>query len=463
MKLRNQLLALACLLVFIGFGFIYFQKWAVQKPFGMILFISDGLSTNTLTAARLYHGAGERLTIETLPNVALLANASHDFGVPDAAAASTALATGVKGNNRALALDPAGGKPLRSILALARAAGRATGIVTAGRMTDPTPAAFYAHTPDARDAQGIAGQFVSEALVDIALGGGLDSFTPEAKGGKRKDGRDLWLELRGKGYTTVRTKAELENTSSFLTGPLIGLFADGNLAYSSQVQSGSQEPSLPDMVRRAIEFLQTNSNGYLLIVDAALISRAAEQNSGERVLTETIDFDRAVATALEYAGEKALVLAAGKHDIGGMTLNGYPLRGDHGLAMLGTNANGIPAVTWSTGPNGARAAETPFRAPEPAVPTKPAATGTAAVVSTPAVSGTPASTGSAALAGPKSADTARPPEPPRNAKAEPAAFAAPEAIVTARDTLAVGVGPGSETLKGFQENTEVFKILKKGL
>ena len=426
MKLRNQLLALACLLVFIAFGFVFFKKWAVQKPFGIILFVSDGLSTNSLTAARIYEqGAGNRMTVQSFPHLALLANDSNDFAVPDAAAAASAIATGVKGNNGALATDP-GGKALLSILAKAREAGRATGLVTTGRLTDPASAAFYAHSPDARNTQAIALQLLTDAKLDVILGGGLADLTPESKGGKRKDGRDLWLELRAKGFNNVKTKAELENTPSFLTGPLAGIFADGNLAYSSDVQSGSQQPSLSDMVRRAIEFLQTNSGGYFLVVDAALISRAAQENNAERVLTETIDFDHAIATALDYAGDKALIMAVGMRDVGGMTLNGYPLRGDHGLAMLGTNAYGIPAITWSTGPNAKQSA-------------KP-------------------------VAMPIAAGTAQPPpEPPKNVKAEPAAFGAPEAIDTARDMIAVGIGPGSEPLNGFLDNTDVFRILSKGL
>jgi len=450
MKTRNQLLALVCLLVFIAFGFIFFQKWAVQKPFGIILFVSDGLSTNLLTAARLYEqGPDNKLTVESFPHVVLLTNYSNDFAVPDAAAAATAIATGVKGNNRALAVDPHDpAKTLASILTMAHDAGRATGIVTTGRLTDPTPAAFYAHAPDARDAQSIALQFLTNAKVDIAMGGGMAQFTPDGKGGMRKDGRDLWLELRSKGFATVRTKAELENTPSYLTGPLAGIFADGDLPYSSEVQSGSQQPSLSDMVRRAIEFLQTNSGGYFLVVDAALISRAAEQNSGERVLTETIDFDHAVATALDYAGEKALIMAVGKHDVGGLALNGYPLRGDHGLAMLGINAGGVPAVTWSTGPNGMR----------PPGPSKPTPSPGVAPASGPATAAFSSSSASSA-----GSTGHPPPEPPRNLKSEPAAFGAPEALNTARDMIGVGAGPGSERLQGFMDNTEIFRVLKNVL
>lgn len=439
MKLRNQLLALFLLLLFIAFGFLFFRNWVVQKPFGIILFVGDGLSTDSLTAARLYKGgASQRLTLESLKHLALLRNDSADFAVPDEAAAATAIATGVKVNNKSIALDPSG-KELASILQLAHEAGRATGIVTNGNLTDASVAAFYAHTNDPTDVQGIASQFVDRAKVDIALGGGLAYFTPESKSGARKDGRDLWLELRSKSYSLVRTKAELESTPAFLTGPLVGMFADGNMAYSSQVESGSQQPSLSDMVRRSIEFLQTNRHGYFLVVDAALISRAAQMNSGEKVLTETIDLDRAIATALEYAGNKTLILAAGEKEVGGFTLNGYPLNADHGVALLGTSASGLPAITWSTGPNGRKPATgslIPQATPEPAATPTPS---------------------------PSAASNQPPPEPPQNTKAEPAAFNAPQAIDTARDMIAVGSGPGSEDLSGFLDNTVVFRILKKNL
>lgn len=175
------------------------------------------------------------------------------------------------------------------------------------------------------------------------------------------------------------------------------------------------------MVRRAIEFLQYNRGGYLLVVDAELITRAAEQNDGEHVITETLDLDRAVATALKYAGENTLTIAVGKHATGGMALNGYPLRQDHGVGLLGTNAFGFPSITWATGPNGvARDAAATANAP-------------AAPVAQPS---------------------------PTKANVAPAAFYAPSAINTAGDVIAVGVGPGSEAVRGFLDNTDIFRILK---
>jgi alkaline phosphatase len=127
------------------------------------------------------------------------------------------------------------------------------------------------------------------------------------------------------------------------------------LAFGDNVEAAAQQPSLSDLVRRAIQFLQVNRAGYVLVVDAALVTRAAERNEGERTITETLVFDHALSTALRYAGEKSLILAVGKHATGGFSLNGYPLRLDHGVGLIGTTASGYPSLTWATGPNGPQA------------------------------------------------------------------------------------------------------------
>jgi alkaline phosphatase len=295
MKLRNQLLALFCLLLFAALGVLYFRVWVVQKPFGIIVFVSDGMVARHLTAARLYQGgADHRLTLESFPNLALVANYARDFSVPDAAAAATALATGVKVNHRNLATGQ-DGQALQTIVDLAQDQGRAIGFVTTGQLTDPTLAAFYAHHADARNVEEIAAQFVSGRRIDVALGGGAADFLPPEKDGRRSDGRDLLAELQKQRRELVTTKAELEGAAAFRTDGMIGFFAPREMAFRDEIEAAQQQPSLSDMVRRAIQFLQVNRTGYLLIVDSALVTRAAERNQGERVLEETLALDHASA------------------------------------------------------------------------------------------------------------------------------------------------------------------------
>jgi alkaline phosphatase len=419
-KWRNQLLALFCLLAFAGLGVLYFQHWVVQKPFGIILFIGEGLAPGRLAATRLYvGGADARLTFDSMNHLALLINYSKDFAVPDRAAAATALATGVRVNNRAISVD-GDGKPLTSIVELARERGRATGLVTNAKLTDPTSVAFYAHPADPNDVDSVAREFVEGGKIDIAMGGGVASFLPETKGGERQDGRDLLLELRRNGFDIVRTRAELEAIPAWRRPKLFGAFSSAELAFANQLEERSEQPSLADMVRRAIELLQYNAGGYLLLVDAGLMRKAAQDNNGERTLGETAELDRAVAVARRYAGQKSTIIVCGDVATGGMNLSGFPFRKDSGIALLGLNSAGEPWITWATGPNGVK------------------------------------SYGAAKVPGTSNAQ-------PEAEPLEPAAFYAKSALSTLDDVVAFGSGPGTNALAGSVENTTIFKIIRDEL
>ena len=355
MRQRNHLLALALLALFAASGVWYFRAYVEPKPFGIVLFTGEGLVPSRLTAARLYDGgADRRLAINSLPSVALLSTHAADFAVPDAAAAASALACGAKVNNRALSTDPAG-RRRPTLLELARQRGRAVGLVTNGQLADPAPAAFYAHAVDARDHGPLAAALAEAAGLDVILGGGGGDFLPAAGGGRRHDGRDLVREMTGQGrYTLLRTRADLQAVQPWRGPRLLGLFGPEALAFRDQLQTdNSAQPSLAEMVGAAIETLQRRAGGYLLVVDAGLVGRAALDNQAERALQETVELDRAVAVALQYAGTKTLVLVAGGEATGGMALNGYPLRQDRGVSLLGgMNAQGFPSITWATGPAG---------------------------------------------------------------------------------------------------------------
>ena len=422
MKWRNQLLALFCLILFAAFGVFYFKHWVVQKPFGIILFIGEGLSPGRLAATRVYAGGADAaLSLDSMPHVALVRNYSNDFATPDRAAAATAIATGVKVNNRSIGAGPRDA-PVANLIELARRSGRATGLVTDGNITNPTGAAFYAHTSEPTSETELARQIVDSSELDLVLGGGAREFLPEAKDGNRKDGRDLLLEIRRKGFDLVRTKAELEAIPDWRRPKLLGVFSPGELAFSDQIEARSEQPSLSDMVRRAIQLLQYNRDGYFLVVDAGLMRKAAEQNDAEHTLAETVEFDRAVAVARRYAGAKSTVAVCGDVAVGGLNLNGYPFRTDRGIAVLGLNSAGDPWFSWASGPKGAR------------------------------------SYGAAKLAANQSPPDAAA-SPPEIIQ-EPAAFYAPAALDTLEDMVAFGSGPGSDGLQGSIDNTVIFTLIR---
>jgi alkaline phosphatase len=421
-KWRNQLLALLCLLAFAGLGVLYFQHWVVQRSFGIILIIGEGLGPERIALTRDYlGGADAHLTLDTMPHSALVKNFSRDFAVPDQAAAATALATGIKVNNRALSID-SNGKSISTIMELARDRGRATGLISDRNLTSATCAAFYAHSSNPGDTEQMAQQFAEGRKIDIGLGASAVEFLPETKHGHRQDHRDLLLEMRGNGFDVVRTRAELEAIPPWQRTKLFGGFADNDDARDPN-QNWSDEPSLSDMVRRAIELLQFNQRGYLLVVDASRMREAAETNNAEKTLTETVEFDRAVATAHRYAGGRSTIMVCGDVAIGGLHANGYPFRKDSGIALLGLNPAGQPWLTWATGPKGMQsygASKLPEKEPSP------------------------------------SADA-------QKDQSQPAAFYAPFALPTVEDVVAFGSGRGSEGLQGTIDNTEIFKILSDEL
>lgn len=402
MNRRNQILALICLLIFAALGVLYFQNWVVQKPFGIILFIGEGLTTQRLAAARLYSGGADaRLTIDSLDFSARLRNYSADFAVPDSSAAATALATGSKVKNGTLSVDESGA-PLRTILEIAHDEGRATGIVTDGALTNPTIAAFYAHNPNAKQPRELANALIDRPTIDIALGGGASNFDKS--------------KLEQARIRLARNLPELEEISDWQRPLVLGIFGDGDLAFTDELTARAEKPSLADMVRRAIELLQLNRRGYVLVVDAHLMASAAWQNQGERVLRETLELDRAVQTAREYAGGNLTIIVAGDVAIGGMNVNGFPFRYDRGVAILGLNSSGQPWITWATGPNGGKIPDNATQDGE------------------------------------------------RPLKAiEPAAVEVPFALNAVEDVLAGASGPRTEKLHGTIENTKIFSILRDAL
>jgi len=420
-KWRNQLLALFCLLVFAGVGVLYFQHWVIRKPFGIILFVAEGLSPARLAPTRTYAGgAGTRMNLDSMAHAALVMNYSNDFAAPDQAAAATAIATGERVTNRAVAIN-GDGKPIKSIVELAREQGRATGLVTDTKLTDPTCAAFYAHPIESTDVEKIAAEFVDRANIDIAMGGGAAQFLPATKGGERQDSRDLLLELRGNGFDIVRTRTDLETIPAWRRPKLFGVFNDGDLAFTNQVEERSHQPSLSDMVRRAIQLLQYNPGGYLLVVDAGLMRKAAQENNGERTLSQTVELDRAVGVARSYGGPRSTIVVCGDVAIGGLSLNGFPFRKDSGIALLGFNSAGQPWITWATGPHGSK------------------------------------SYGPAKIPGKDATETQQSEQP------EPAAFYTKSALVTVEDVVAFGSGPGTDALEGVVDSTVVFKTLRDEL
>ena len=362
----------------------------------VILFIGDGMGPTVLTATRLYKvGEEGNLEMMKLTRSARIKTFSNDAQTTDSAPSMAAYTTGVKMNNEVIAMssdtkavapgkDANGnkgvnncasdnGKPVPTILELAKAAGKSVGAVTTTELTHATPAATYSHICHRDAAYAIAAQAVpggagfNQALgdgVDVLMGGGANHWTPynstSNKGG-RADGRDLTAELTAQGYRYVTTKDDLAGVNS---GKVLGLFsAKSHLDYElDRVAKGAAntQPSLSEMTAKAIDLLSQNSPGYFLMVEGGRIDHALHGTNAKRSLTDAVALDDAVKTALGKVDLKdTLIVVTADHDHT-MTINGYSAKGNKVLDLVkngdGSTQNDVDGKPFTTlvfgnGPN----------------------------------------------------------------------------------------------------------------
>ncbi len=92
----------------------------------------------------------------------------------------------------------------------------------------------------------------------------------------RSDGTDLteqWLQEKGSNARFVMTSDDLEAVNVEETEYLFGLFGKSHLEYDHDRQEG-RDPTLAQMVEKAIGVLKKESNGFVLLVEGGRIDHA---------------------------------------------------------------------------------------------------------------------------------------------------------------------------------------------
>ena len=365
------------------------------KAKNVILFVGDGMSLATVSAARILDGQrkggpGEEnaLSWEDFPHTALSKTYNTDTQTPDSAGTMTAMATGVKTRTGVLGIgqDAARGDcagslrtPLLSLWQLAASTGLATGVVTTTRITHATPAATFTHSPDrnwendaemlsvtnAAECADIARQLIETPYgqgPDVLMGGGRGSFLPATERdpeyddmtGLRLDGRDLiaeWKRRRPDG-------AYVWNATQFAAAPkdkpLLALFESTHMQYEhDRPKDKAGEPSLAEMTRGAIERLRGNPLGFVLLVEGGRIDHAHHSGNAHRALTDTIALSEAVAVAASMTSvDDTMILVTADHSHT-MTFAGYPVRGNAILGKVkGSSGEGSNPSGYATDATG---------------------------------------------------------------------------------------------------------------
>jgi alkaline phosphatase len=313
----SQMVVLALVLYFSVLSFAGQTK-------NIILMIGDGMGPSHVQIAWLYatRQLGKNLVMtEVMDNgrTAYMVNDTADSTVTESAAAAVQMATGVKVLARSVGIGP-DGKVLTTILELAKENRKTTGLVTTSGITDATPAGFVAHVAHRSEEEKIADQLV-KSNVNILFGGRKEFFLPQSEKGRRKDGRNLLNDGRENGYLVVETAEEMKKADG---KKILGLFNQSNMLFEID-RKGSTEPSLAEMTTKALEVLSKKEQGFFLMVEGGRIDHAAHYYDIGAVISDTLAFDEAVKVAYDFqkADPDTLLIITADHETGGLVVLPY--------------------------------------------------------------------------------------------------------------------------------------------
>lgn len=335
-----------------------------QVAKNIIIFVGDGMSIPTVSAARTFkgqhfskakgsipeEGSSETIFWEGFPHMGLSKTYSTTTITPDSASTATAMFSGVKTASWTLGFDSqiifsdpesvSSATPLKTILDWAQEAGMKTGIITNTRVTHATPAALYAKSadrdwecdsvmPESAAAQGlkdIALQMIENSPAkeaDLIFGGGLGAFVDYDIGDddyecRRNDKRNLineWQSSNANGQV-IYNRTQLMERDLMNADKIRGFFTWGYMPFEDQLGEESATPSLEEMTTTAIQYLERKSdeNGFFLMVEGGKIDKGHHASQATRALSETIALEATVKAAAELVDtEETLLIVTADH------------------------------------------------------------------------------------------------------------------------------------------------------
>lgn len=315
----------------------------------VILMIGDGMGVQQVGQAVLYRQlrkAGEsELALEKLMKnpSGLTRTTSYGDIVTDSAAAATAMACGMKVLNETVGLD-ANGYPCETILEKAEKMGKATGLVSTTRITHATPASFAGHQVFRDMENELAEDMIERHDIDVMLSGGIANFIPQYRDevkkepmkaidleecvglkpeidgkSKREDQKNLIATAKSKGFTFVCRAEQLDRISLIPDTKVLGLFSASVMPMIQERRAIASLPSLAQMTKTSLDLLDRKPKGFFLMVEGGLIDYAGHDNDAGTMLQETLDFDEAIQVAMDYVDRHpdTLLIVTADHETGG--------------------------------------------------------------------------------------------------------------------------------------------------
>jgi len=287
---------------------------------------------NRETALKLFANSGQVAFSSTTPVGGL---------VVDSACSATQLATGKPALSEVVGLD-IDGNSTETILEMAKAAGKSTGLISDTRITHATPAAFASHQAHRSMENEIAVDML-ENNVDVMLGGGLRYWIPQGSSNasadlvtlideptvkiksKRKDDRNLLTQAQTAGYELAFNADQLDAVEG---GKVLGLFSysamlDG-ISYTACKKTDSCiQPSLADMTTKALDILSKDEDGFFLMIEGGQIDWAAHNNDAGDMLHQLLKFDESIQAVYDWVEDRndTLVVITADHETGGFSFS----------------------------------------------------------------------------------------------------------------------------------------------
>lgn len=233
--------------------------------------------------------------------------------ITDSASAATAMSSGVKTYNAAIAVDNDKSE-VKTVLEAAKEKGKATGLVATSEITHATPASFGAHDENRKNMNSIADDYYNDLIkgkhkIDVLLGGGKSNFVrPDV---------NLAKAFEKDGYSFVTDKNQMLKDKN---EQVLGLFASEGLP--KMIDRPSETPSLSDMTSSAIQRLNKDKDGFFLMVEGSQVDWAGHDNDIVGAMSEMEDFEKAYKAAIEFAkkDKHTLVVATADHSTGGFSI-----------------------------------------------------------------------------------------------------------------------------------------------
>ncbi|MBE6357222.1 MAG: alkaline phosphatase [Lentisphaerae bacterium] len=301
--MKKCLFFLFALLIFCGCKSICNETPSARNKVKYVfLFIADGFGENH---RKLLKNEAGSPALDQFPIVRHTGTLNFEGKVTDSAASGTAIACGIKTYNGAIGVDPQR-MPVKSISKEFKERHCKVGIISTSPINDATPSAHYANTFNRSE---------RSLIVHDLYHSGFDFFGASHfyLDSRYKPTEEEYLALIGQKYQIFRD----QNWDKI--NP-----TDKNFIISRMVRDfpaiPRKTPSLADFTAQAIKTLD-NPNGFFLMVEEGFTDVYSHANDAGGLLRAAMDFDRAVAVALEFQKKhpaETLIIATADHNTGGL-------------------------------------------------------------------------------------------------------------------------------------------------